>query len=78
MFFHHGMLVGYGVHAKGLSLYVMRPALVATLKAEVRAAGLSASGGTVRFTAVTPVPQPLLERIVRARVEDNLTRGAGY
>lgn len=68
--FFHGMLVGIGVHKKGCSLYVMRPTMVASLKAELD--GFQSSGGTIHFAPERPMPKTLIEKIVALRVADNL------
>ncbi|MGE3858237.1 MAG: iron chaperone [Dehalococcoidia bacterium] len=68
-FFRDGPLLAYGAAKSHCSLYVMRPHLVAALKGEI--APHRASGGTIQFDPDTPIAAPLLERIVRARLEEN-------
>jgi uncharacterized protein YdhG (YjbR/CyaY superfamily) len=66
---HHGPLVGFGTTKTECSLHVMRPALVASLRAVI--APRRASGGTIHFAPDEPLPLEILERIVQARVHEN-------
>jgi uncharacterized protein YdhG (YjbR/CyaY superfamily) len=51
---------------KHLSLYPFSPAAIDTVRAEL--AGYSLSRGTVRFSAEHPLPDDVLERLLRARL----------
>jgi uncharacterized protein YdhG (YjbR/CyaY superfamily) len=66
---HHGPLLGFGPTKTQCSLYVMRPPLVASLRAQLKPH--QASGGTIHFAPDDPLPPELLERIVRARAFEN-------
>ncbi len=66
---HHGPLVGFGAAKTECSLHVMRPALVASLRAAI--APRRASGGTIYFAADKPLPLEVIEQIVRTRVHEN-------
>jgi uncharacterized protein YdhG (YjbR/CyaY superfamily) len=69
-FRYHGALVAFGAAQQHCSLYVMRPALVASLSGEI-SPPFRASGGTIQFPADAPLPAGLLERVVRARMAEN-------
>ena len=66
---HYGPLLGIGVTKAQCSLYVMRPPLVASLRAAI--APRQASGGTIHFAPDDPLPPAIIERIVKARVIEN-------
>lgn len=66
---HHGPLLGFGTTKTQCSLYVMRPPLVASLRASLKPH--QASGATIHFAADDPLPPEILERIVRARAFEN-------
>jgi len=66
---HCGPLVGFGATKTECSLHVMRPGLVASLRAAI--APRRASGGTIHFAPAEPLPMDIIERIVRARVHEN-------
>ncbi|MFA7250149.1 MAG: DUF1801 domain-containing protein [Dehalococcoidia bacterium] len=65
----HGPLLALGATKTQCSLYVMRPKLVAALRASL--APHQASGGTIHFAPEDPLPPAILERIVRERVFEN-------
>ena len=65
----HGPLLGFGTTKTQCSLYVMRPPLVASLRAAI--APRQASGGTIHFAPDDPLPPAIIERIVKARVIEN-------
>jgi uncharacterized protein YdhG (YjbR/CyaY superfamily) len=58
-------LLGFHVSKQHLSLYPFSPDVVAAVADDL--AGFSLSKGTIRFTPETPVPEPVLERVVRLR-----------
>lgn len=66
---HYGPLLGLGVTKAKCSLYVMRPPLVASLRAAI--APRQASGGTIHFAPDDPLPPEIIERIVKARAFEN-------
>ena len=66
---HCGPLVGFKATKTECSLHVMRPALVASLRAAI--APHRASGGTIYFAPDEPLSPELVERIVRARMHEN-------
>ena len=74
--FRYGtMLVGYGAGRDHCSLYTMNPTLVREMKTEL--AGLNVSGSTIRFSPGAPLPELLIRKIVRRRVEENKERALG-
>lgn len=66
-------VVAYGAHTSRCSLYVMSPELVASMKDDLQ--GFDVSGATVHFTPQEPLPAALVDRIVRARIEENASLG---
>lgn len=66
---HYGPLLGIGATKTQCSLYVMRPSLVASLRAAI--APRRTSGGTINFDPDDPLPAEILERIVRTRMHEN-------
>lgn len=68
-FIYGGPLLGFGATKTECSLHVMRPALVASLRAAI--APRRASGGTIHFSPSDPLPSEIIERIVRERVHEN-------
>jgi uncharacterized protein YdhG (YjbR/CyaY superfamily) len=61
-------LLGFQVSREHLSLHPFSPAVVAAVADDL--AGFSLSKGTIRFTPETPVPEPVLERLVRLRLAE--------
>lgn len=70
----HYMLIGYGATAKHCALYVMSPALMKKLKAELTP--YDTATATIRFTPYKPLPSALVKKIVRARIAENEERNA--
>ena len=68
-FKHHYMLVGIGVNKSFSSLYTMSPPLVKKMKDELK--GIKLSGATIHFPPGQPLPVGLIEKIVRARMQEN-------
>jgi uncharacterized protein YdhG (YjbR/CyaY superfamily) len=60
--------VGVVAAAKHLSLFPFSPAAIETVQADL--AGYSLSKGTVRFTADHPLPDVVVERLLRARLAE--------
>jgi uncharacterized protein YdhG (YjbR/CyaY superfamily) len=61
-------LVGVGVGASHLAVYPFSPAAIDAVRDEL--AGFAASKGTIRFTAERPLPDPVLRRLVEARLAE--------
>jgi len=68
-FKHHYMLVGIGVNKNFSSLYTMSPPLVKKMKDDLK--GVKLSGATIHFSPGVPLPVALIEKIVRARIQEN-------
>lgn len=66
-----GLLVGFGAAKKHLSFYVMSPAVVESMKAELSGWKTMPSG--VQFTAEKLLPAELVQKLVRMRVAQNQT-----
>jgi uncharacterized protein YdhG (YjbR/CyaY superfamily) len=64
-FAHNGVLVWYAAFAKHVSLFP-GGSVLEVFKDEL--AGFKTSKGTVQFSLDTPLPIPLIKRIVKARV----------
>jgi len=74
-FVFHGNLVHYGAAKKHLSFYPGSRRVMKEFAAELEPFETSA-GATVRFQIDKPIPATLVKKIVRARVKENLNRGA--
>ena len=61
-------LLGFHVSRQHLSLHPFSPDVVAAVSGDL--GGFSLSKGTIRFTSETPVPEPVLERVVRLRLAE--------
>lgn len=61
-------LLGLHVSRQHLSIHPFSPAVVASVADDL--AGFSLSKGTIRFTPDTPVPELVLERVVRLRLAE--------
>ena len=68
-FKYHYMLVGMGVNKNGISFYTMSPPLVKQLKEELK--GVKASGSTLHFPPLKPLPVALIKKIVQLRAQQN-------
>jgi len=68
-------LVAYGAAKGHCSFFPMSPALIEAHGGEL--AGYDTAKGTIRFTPEKPLPADLVQRIVRARVEE-LARDKRY
>ena len=69
MFHYRGMLVGYAAYAKHCSLFPTGSGVIEKFAKELK--GYSTNKGTIRFPADNPLPDALLKKIVRARVQQN-------
>ena len=64
-------LLGFHVSSKHLSLHPFSPAVVAAAVVVAEDLdGYSLSKGTIRFTPETPVPEPVIERMVQLRLAE--------
>lgn len=61
-------LLGFNVSRQHLSLHPFSPEVVSAVADDL--AGFSLSKGTIRFNPETPVPEPVLERVVRLRLAE--------
>jgi uncharacterized protein YdhG (YjbR/CyaY superfamily) len=61
-------LVGMSAHKNHCSLHSMSPPLMEAMAEELK--GVRVSGATVHFTPEDPLPQELVERIVRERMKE--------
>ena len=62
-------LVGFTSQKKHLSLYTMSPKLMEKMKPEL--SGIKISGATIHFTPAAPIPDAILEKIIKARIEED-------
>jgi uncharacterized protein YdhG (YjbR/CyaY superfamily) len=61
-------LLGFKVSRLHLALYPFSADVVAAVAGDL--VGFSLSKGTIRFTPETPVPEPIIERMVRLRLAE--------
>jgi uncharacterized protein YdhG (YjbR/CyaY superfamily) len=73
-FKHHYMLVAYGAAAKHCAFYVMSPALMKKLKAELTP--YDTATATIRFAPEKPLPKSLIKKIVLERLAENEERNS--
>ena len=62
-------LVSVGAARTHCSFYVQSTAVIDAFADELRAAGFRVTAGSVLFQPDRPIPEALVERLVRARVE---------
>jgi uncharacterized protein YdhG (YjbR/CyaY superfamily) len=62
-------LVGFAAQENHLSFYTMSPRLAKAMKGEITKTH-KVSGATVHFSADQPLPKMLVEKIIRARLEE--------
>jgi uncharacterized protein YdhG (YjbR/CyaY superfamily) len=62
------LIAGFKAAANHCSFYPMSGETVATLKADL--AGYETSRGTIRFSARTGLPAPLVRKLVKARIAE--------
>lgn len=67
--FEKRVLVAFASRSGHLALYPMSGGIVGAFEADL--AGFDASRGTIRFQPGNPLPDDLIRRIVRARIEEN-------
>ena len=68
-------LVGFVAQPNHLSFLTMSPELARAMKSEIRQTH-KVSGATIHFTPDDPLPRPLVEKILAARVKEQETRAA--
>jgi uncharacterized protein YdhG (YjbR/CyaY superfamily) len=61
-------LIGVSANAHHLSIFPFSPAALDVVRAELE--GFSVSKGTIRFTPEHPLPEPVIERLVEARLAE--------
>lgn len=69
MFKYKGMLVGYAAFAKHCSLFPTGSGVIEKFKEELK--GYHTSRGTIQFPSDKPLPDALIKKIVKTRVEEN-------
>ena len=74
-FFHGGALVSYGARPGFCSLFVQSPDLVRRLADQLT--DVEVRGATIRFAPDRPLPDRVVELVVRGRLEENAARQAG-
>ncbi|HJV15434.1 MAG TPA: DUF1801 domain-containing protein [Propionibacteriaceae bacterium] len=62
-------LVGFAAQENRLSFFTMSPQLAKAMKDEITKTH-KVSGATIHFSADRPLPKTLVEKIIRARVEE--------
>ncbi|MBI1333669.1 MAG: DUF1801 domain-containing protein [Armatimonadetes bacterium] len=67
MYKHHGMVVGFAAFKKHCSLFPGHT--VADFSKQLE--GYKLSKGTIQFDPASPLPEPLVRAIVRARYDEN-------
>jgi uncharacterized protein YdhG (YjbR/CyaY superfamily) len=70
---YHGPLVFFAAFPHHLSLYGVSRSLLETFGDDL--AGFEVSGTTIHFSADHPLPDELVTRFVRARMQENEARG---
>lgn len=68
-FQYKGGLVGYAAFPKHCGFYPMNPGVITQFALEL--AKYATSKGAIRFALDTPLPQPLMRKLVKARVREN-------
>ena len=69
MFKYNGMLVGYAAFKRHCSLFPTGSGVLDQFAKELE--GYRTSKGTIQFPPDQPLPDPLVRKIVRARVKEN-------
>jgi uncharacterized protein YdhG (YjbR/CyaY superfamily) len=69
-FMLHGHLVAFGAFAKHLSFFPMNSTVIAENADALK--GFVTSKGTIQFTPDKPIPAALVNKIVKARIVQNL------
>jgi uncharacterized protein YdhG (YjbR/CyaY superfamily) len=65
-------LVGFAAQKDFLSFYTMSPDLVKKMKEDLQ--NFQLSGATIHFTLQNPLPKSLIEKILLARLKENLQK----
>jgi len=68
----HGMLVAYSAHKNHYSLHAISTQLLETYKDEL--ASYYTTKGSIRFPYGDPLPEALVQKLVKARLEENQAR----
>ncbi len=71
-FRYHGMLVYFAAFKNHYSLFPANSSLITEMKDEIKM--YKTSKGTIQFPFDKPLPVALIKKIVRARVQQNLTK----
>nr|MDO8099582.1 DUF1801 domain-containing protein [Candidatus Njordarchaeota archaeon] len=71
-FKYHGPLVFFAAFENHCSLYVVSKSIMKTFGIELKP--YDTSGTTIHFSAENPLPATLVEKIVKARIEENELR----
>jgi len=66
---YHGSLVHFAAFKNHCSLIAVSRKVVEAFTGELK--GYTISGTTIRFTAVKPLPDELVRKIIRARMKEN-------
>ena len=71
-FRYHGSLVGFSAAKKHCSFHLMSPAVMKLFKAELK--GFKTTTATIHFSKSQPIPEKIVKKIVKARMEENESR----
>ena len=71
-FRYHGMLVYFAAFKNHYSLFPANGSIIATMNEELKK--YKTGKGTIQFTYDKPLPVALIKKIVKARVQQNLTK----
>ena len=74
MYKYHGMLVGFAAHTNHCSFTTANATTLEMFREALN--GYKFSPSTVQFSPEKPLPDELLERIIRQRVAENESRAA--
>lgn len=69
---YHGSLVHFAAFKNHCSFIVVNKAILETFKSELK--GFYTSGATIRFTAENPLPEEIIKKIVKTRMNENEMR----
>jgi uncharacterized protein YdhG (YjbR/CyaY superfamily) len=71
-----GPLVGFAAFKNHCSFYVMSPEVMSLFKDELKS--YDTATATIRFSADKPLPESLVKKIVKARIEENEAKKKSY
>ncbi len=71
-FRYHGMLVYFAAFKNHYSLFPANGSIIATMNEELKM--YKTGKGTIQFSFGKPLPVALIKKIVKARVQQNLTK----